>query len=174
VIQLDVGAFTGNGENETHAAGGGHGKKERGAAGFDGEWKAGIEVDGKFGCAGKDGDVGAVIEEKRERAGALARVENGHTGGERNFRGVGAEGFTFEQDGAEDVVVGDAEFQISAFEDVGKRGKFGVFAGAIGEGEEAIVFVEGEGDVAGGWKGRFKGSLGECGKGARKSESDEE
>ncbi len=96
VIELDVGSFTGNSKDETHAAGGWNGKNERGAAGFDDEREAGFEIDGEFGFAGKDGDMDAVVEEKRERAGALARVEDGHAGGQRNFRGVGAEGFAFE------------------------------------------------------------------------------
>src|SRR6266436_1402941 len=86
VVELDVGAIAGNGEREANAAGGGNGQKERGAAGFDGERKTGVEVDGKFGFAGEYGDVGAVVEEKRERTRALARVEDSHAGGERNFR----------------------------------------------------------------------------------------
>jgi len=107
--------------------------------------------------------VGAVVEEKRERARALARVEDSHAGGERNFRGVGAESFAFELDGAKDVVVGDAEFEIGALEDVRKRRKLGTFSGAIGEGEEAVVLVEREGDVAGWGKRRFKAPLSERG-----------
>src|SRR6266436_635488 len=106
VVELDVGAVAGNGEREADTAGGGNGKQERGAAGFDGERKTGVEVDGKFGFAGEYGDVGAVVEEKRERTRALARVEDSHAGGERNFRGVSAESFAFELDGAKDVVVG--------------------------------------------------------------------
>jgi len=150
VVELDVGAFAGNGEDEADAAGGGNGKNERGAASFDGEGKAGVEIDGEFGFTGKDGDVGAVIEQQGKRTRALASVENGHAGGEGNFGGIGAESFAFEQDGAENVVARDAEFQIGALEDVGKRGKIGFFAGTIGEGEEAIVLVERKRDVAGG------------------------
>src|SRR5258705_5238883 len=163
VVELDVGAIAGNGEREADAAGGWNWKKERGAAGFDREGKAGVEVDGEFGFTGKDGDVGAVVEEKRERTRAVAGVEDGHASGERNFRGVGAESFAFELDGAKDVVVGDAEFQIGALEDVGKRRKFGTFSGAIGEGEEAVVLVERESDVAGWGKRRFKAPLSERG-----------
>ena len=83
VIELHVGAFTGNGQEETDAAGGGNGKNERGAAGFDGEGQAGVEVDGEFGFAGKDGDVGAVIKEQGKRTGALTRVENAEPGSAR-------------------------------------------------------------------------------------------
>jgi len=163
VVELDVGAIAGNGQEEPDAAGGGNGKQEGGAAGFDRERQSCVEIHGKFGFAGKDGDVGAVVEEKRERARALARVEDSHAGGERNFRGVGAESFAFELDGAKDVVVGDAEFEIGALEDVGKRRKLRTFSGAIGEGEEAVVLVEREGDVAGWGKRRFKAPLSECG-----------
>jgi len=137
-------------------------EQERGAAGFDREGKAGVEVDGEFGFTGKDGDVGAVVEEQRKRTRAVAGVEDGHAGGEGNLRGVGAESFAFELDGAEDVVVGDAEFQIGALEDVRNRRKLGTFSGAIGEGEEAVVLVEREGDVAGWGKRRFKAPLSEC------------
>ena len=105
-----------------------------------------------------------VIEEQRKRAGALARVEDRHAGGERNFGRVGAKSFTFELDGAEDVVIGDAEFQIGALEDIGKRGKIGFLAGTIGEGEEAIVLVERKSDVAGWRQRRFEALLSECGK----------
>jgi len=80
VVELDVGAVAGNGEREADAAGGGNGKQEGGAAGFDREGKAGVEVDGKFGFAGEDGDVGAVVEEKRERTRAVASVEDSHAG----------------------------------------------------------------------------------------------
>jgi hypothetical protein len=174
VIELDVGAIAGNGEREADAAGGGNGKQEGGAAGFDREGKACVEIHGKFGFAGKDGDVGAVVEEKRERARAVARVEDGHAGGEGNFRGVGAESFAFELDRAEDVVVGDAELQVGALEDVGEWRKFGLFSGTIGEREEPIVLVERKSDVAGWRKRRFKAPLGECGNREPNSESDDE
>ena len=163
VVELDVGAFAGNGEDKTHTAGGRNGKKERSAAGLDGERQARVEVDGKFGFAGKDGNVGAVIKQQGKRTGALARVENGHAGGERNFGGIGAEGFALELDGAEDVVIGDAEFQVGALENVGKRRQIGFFAGTIGEGQETIVLVERKRDVAGWRQRRFEASLGECG-----------
>ena len=104
----------------------------------------------------------------------MAGVENGHAGDEGNFGGVGAEGFAFELDGTEDVVVRDAEFQVGAFEDVGKRRKFGMFSGTIGEGEEAVVLVEGKGDVAGGWQRRFEAFLGECGESQSERENEKQ
>src|SRR6266849_2417010 len=170
VVELDVGAIAGNGEQEADAAGGGNGEKKRGAAGFDGEREPGVEIDGKFGFAGKDGDVGAVIEKQRKRTRAVTGVEDGHAGGEGNFRSGIAESFAFELDGAEDVVVGDAEFEIGALENVGKRGKLGTFSGTIGESEETVVLVEREGDVAGWGKGRFEALLGERGNRERKNE----
>ena len=168
MVELDVGAVAGNGEREADAAGGRNRKKERSAAGFDREGKAGVEVDGEFGFAGEHGDVGAVVEEKRERPRTVAGVEDGHAGGERNFGSSAAESFAFELDGAEDVVIGDAEFEIGALEDVGKWGKIGFLTGTIGEGEQAIVLVEREGDIAGGRQGRFEAPLGECGNRERK------
>src|SRR5207249_12470 len=87
VVDLDVGAVAGNRERESHATGGGNGKKERSAPGFDGEWKTGVQIDGEFGFAGKNGDVGAVVEKERERTRAVAGIENGHPGDEGDFGG---------------------------------------------------------------------------------------
>ena len=42
--------------------------------------------------------------------GAVARIENGHARGERDFSSVRFEGFAIELDGADDIVVDDVEF----------------------------------------------------------------
>ena len=52
----------------------------------------------------------AIFEKQRKRFGAVARIEDGHAGGERNFGGVRFEGFAVELDGADDIVVDDVEF----------------------------------------------------------------
>jgi len=145
VIELDVGSFTGNSEDETHAAGGWNGKNERCAAGFDDE-RGGRprRLTENSDSPGRTATWMPLSRRSGRVAGALTRVEDGHPGGQRNFRGVGAEGFAFEQDGAEDVVVRDAEFQIGALENVGKWRKFEMFSRTIGESEEPIVLVERE------------------------------
>ena len=104
----------------------------------------------------------------------MASVEDGHASGEGNFRGVGTESFAFELDGAEDVVVGDTKFEIGALEDVGERRELGTLSGTIGEGEEAVVLVEGKGDVARGGQWRFEAPLGESGESESERENEQQ
>ena len=116
----------------------------------------------------------AVVQQQRQRAGALTCVENGHSSGERNFGGISAEGFPVNQDRAEHIAIGDAEFQVRAIQDIGQRRRFGGFPGPVGEREQAVVFVEGKRDVSGRWLRGLQHALRESGRCKNACENNEE
>jgi len=155
VVELDVGAIAGNGEREADAAGGGNRKQEGGAAVSIARGRPASRLT-ENSDSPEGWRRGCRCRGAAKRTRAVAGVEDSHAGGERNFRGVGAESFAFELDGAEDVVVGDAEFQIGALEDVGKRRSSELFPGRLARARrrlyssrERVTLPVGEGEIQG-------------------------
>ena len=60
----------------------------------------------------------AIFEQQRERFGAVARIEDGHTRSERHFGSVRFESFAIELDGAAHIVVDHVEFQVGVLQHV--------------------------------------------------------
>ena len=110
VVELHIGALSRDAQCNANVSCRWNRKRERRASGLDGKWNAGIEADGEFGIARKDGRVGAIFEKQRKRFRAVARIENGHPRGERDFSSVRFEGFAIELDRADHIVVDDVEF----------------------------------------------------------------
>ena len=86
---------------------------------------------------------------EREELAILAGVEDGHAVGEGNFGGGLGVGSAFELNGAEDGFAGDVKLEFGVLDGVVERRAVWLFYRLGGESDEAIVFVEREGDVAG-------------------------
>ena len=84
----------------------------------------------------------SVFELKRDGLRFLVGINDCDSGRERNFYNTFLQHIALQLDFAGDEIVVDLQFQIGAFQRVGKRWKFRLLRGLAGEFDEVVVFLE--------------------------------